>query len=374
MKFSPYKIFTYLVVIIAYIVVIYKLVDYDNYGDLWLHFTKNLSSHWVYLLICIALMPVNILMEAIKWRAAVANIENISLRQAITATLKGQVGAIATPNKLGDFPTRASSLQPGNRTIGTIMGFVAAWTLSIVIILIGMLGAMLYIAEYHTDSVNSQYLMLTAAICIAATILIFSIPHIAKRINSDRINSPKIKNSLHILQHLEARQLISLSALSFVRYLIFCAQLMFMLMFFGACSGSTGGGIKMARIMILFKYVRNQFVIMLHPRAVAPVKIDGKVIKMDYINKIFAFLFMYFIFMVSGAFVLMCCGFGLADSMAVVSANIANIGPVIDTMGASWCYADFPLAAKVTIIVEMLMGRLEIFAIIAIFSPSYWRR
>jgi trk system potassium uptake protein TrkH len=113
---------------------------------------------------------------------------------------------------------------------------------------------------------------------------------------------------------------------------------------------------------------------MLHPRAVAPVKIDGKVIKMDYINKIFAFLFMYFIFMVSGAFVLMCCGFGLADSMAVVSANIANIGPVIDTMGASWCYADFPLAAKVTIIVEMLMGRLEIFAIIAIFSPSYWRR
>lgn len=149
---------------------------------------------------------------------------------------------------------------------------------------------------------------------------------------------------------------------------------LFMLMFFGACSGSTGGGIKMARIMILFKYVRNQFVIMLHPRAVAPVKIDGKVIKMDYINKIFAFLFMYFIFMVSGAFVLMCCGFGLADSMAVVSANIANIGPVIDTMGASWCYADFPLAAKVTIIVEMLMGRLEIFAIIAIFSPSYWRR
>jgi trk system potassium uptake protein TrkH len=71
---------------------------------------------------------------------------------------------------------------------------------------------------------------------------------------------------------------------------------LFMLMFFGACSGSTGGGIKMARIMILFKYVRNQFVIMLHPRAVAPVKIDGKVIKMDYINKIFAFLFMYFIF------------------------------------------------------------------------------
>ena len=111
-----------MIVIIAYIVVIYKLATYDNYTDLWLHFSHNLSSHWFYLLICIALMPLNILSEAIKWKYAVADIEKISVRQAISATLKGQVGAIATPNKLGDFPTRAISLQPGNKTIGTIMG------------------------------------------------------------------------------------------------------------------------------------------------------------------------------------------------------------------------------------------------------------
>ncbi|MBR3940492.1 MAG: TrkH family potassium uptake protein [Bacteroidales bacterium] len=149
---------------------------------------------------------------------------------------------------------------------------------------------------------------------------------------------------------------------------------LFVLMFFGACSGSTGGGIKMVRLMILFKYVRNQFLTMMHPRAVVPVKIDGNVIQLSYINKIFAFIFMYFVFMVAGAFVLMCCGLNLSDSMGVITANIANIGPVIDTLGAAWSYADLPAVAKIVIIVEMLIGRLEIFAIIAIFSPSYWRR
>ena len=69
MKFSLYKTVTYMIVIIAYIVVIYQLATYDNYTDLWLHFSHNLSSHWFYLLICIALMPLNILSEATLDRA-----------------------------------------------------------------------------------------------------------------------------------------------------------------------------------------------------------------------------------------------------------------------------------------------------------------
>ena len=232
MRVSPYKIFTYAVVIIAYVVVIYKLATYNNYANLWFHFTQNIPSHWFYLLICIALMPFNILTEAIKWKYAVANVEKISLRQAILATLKGQVGAIATPNKLGDFPTRATSLQPNHRTIGTIMGFVSSWTMSLVIIIIGLLSSTIYLSEYHIDSVNNQYLLLTTIICIVAIILIFSIPTISKRINIDKINIQKIKNSLLILSQVRIKQLITLTSLSTLRYLIFCLQLMFMFFFF----------------------------------------------------------------------------------------------------------------------------------------------
>ncbi len=232
MKFSFYKIFTYLVVIIAYIVVIYKLATYDNYTDLWLHFSHNLSSHWFYLLICIALMPLNILSEAIKWKYAVADIEKISVRQAISATLKGQVGAIASPNKLGDFPTRATSLQPGNKTIGTIMGFISAGTITLVIIIVGLFTSSLYITEYHTHTFDNQYLTLASIVCIAATIFVFSIPTIAKNINIDKISTPKIKNILNILSSLKTQQLISLSFLSFIRFCIFCTQLFVMLRFF----------------------------------------------------------------------------------------------------------------------------------------------
>ena len=77
MRVSPYKIFTYAVVIIAYVVVIYKLATYNNYANLWFHFTQNIPSHWFYLLICIALMPFNILTEATKWKYAVANVESV---------------------------------------------------------------------------------------------------------------------------------------------------------------------------------------------------------------------------------------------------------------------------------------------------------
>ena len=232
MRISPYKIFTYTIVIIAYVVVVYKLTAYNNYANLWFHFTQNIPSHWFYLLICIALMPFNIITEAVKWKYAITNIEKISLQQAILATLKGQVGAIATPNKLGDFPTRATSLQPNNRTIGTIMGFVSSWTMSLVIIIIGLLSSTIFLSEYHIDSVNNQYLLLTTIICTVAIISIFSIPTISKRINIDKINIHKIKNSLLILSQVKIKQLITLTSLSTLRYFIFCLQLMFMFFFF----------------------------------------------------------------------------------------------------------------------------------------------
>ena len=232
MKFSLYKIFTYMIVIIAYMVVIYKLVTYNEYETLITHFSNNISSNWAYLIIAILLMPINILSEATKWKYAVAKIEYTSIKKAVFATLKGQVGAIATPNKLGDFPTRASQLQPGNRTIGTIMGFISSWALTLVIIIVGIFTSTIYISQYHTQTYNNQYLLLACAICIATTTLIFSIPTIAKNINIDKINTQKIKNILHTLSQLKAQQLFGLTLLSFIRFTIFCTQLFLMLHFF----------------------------------------------------------------------------------------------------------------------------------------------
>ena len=150
----------------------------------------------------------------------------------------------------------------------------------------------------------------------------------------------------------------------------------FVLIIVGASAGSTGGGIKMRRIIVLMKYVGNYFSRMLHPNAVFRVKVNGEVVENDYINKIFAFVFLYIAFIVGGAFVLTLCGSSIPDAICMAAANISNLGPspLINNLGGNLDYALLPGLAKWTLTLLMLAGRLELFAIIAIFSPAYWRR
>ncbi len=150
----------------------------------------------------------------------------------------------------------------------------------------------------------------------------------------------------------------------------------FVLIIAGASAGSTGGGIKLRRIIILLKYVGNYFTRMLHPNAVFRVKVNGKPVESDYINKIFAFVFLYIAFIVGGAFVLTLCGCTIPDAICMAAANISNLGPspLINNLGGDLDYTLLPRLAKWTLTLLMLAGRLELFAIIAIVSPAYWRR
>ena len=149
----------------------------------------------------------------------------------------------------------------------------------------------------------------------------------------------------------------------------------FLLILSGAMAGSTGGGLKLRRLMTLFLYLRNYLTRMLHPHVVFSVKIDHKVVPGDYVNKIFGFVFLYICFIIGGAFVLTLSGSGIADAFCLAAANISNLGPspLINSLGASLDYALLPAAAKWTLMALMLAGRLEIFALLAIVSPSYWR-
>ena len=94
----------------------------------------------------------------------------------------------------------------------------------------------------------------------------------------------------------------------------------FLLIFVGASAGSTGGGLKIKRMMIVGRYVRNYFVKMIHPQAVLSVKVDGKVVEEEYVNKIFSFVFLYLLFVVVGSFVLTLCGVDIA--MAVMPPSL----------------------------------------------------
>lgn len=150
----------------------------------------------------------------------------------------------------------------------------------------------------------------------------------------------------------------------------------FMLVLVGASAGSTGGGLKLRRLMTLFIYLRNYLTRMVHPNVVFAVKIDHRVVPGDYVNKIFGFAFLYICFIIGGAFLLTFSGQSISEAFCYAAANISNLGPspLINSMGANLDYALLPPLAKWTLMTLMLAGRLEIFALLAIVSPSYWRR
>lgn len=152
--------------------------------------------------------------------------------------------------------------------------------------------------------------------------------------------------------------------------------LTFLLIVVGASAGSTGGGLKLRRIIILTKFIGNYFTRMLHPNAVFRVKVNGEVVQHDYITKVFAYFFLYIAFIVAGAFVLTMCRCSIPDAICMAAANISNLGPspLINNLGGSLDYATLPTIGKLTLTILMLAGRLELFALIAVFSPAYWRR
>lgn len=152
--------------------------------------------------------------------------------------------------------------------------------------------------------------------------------------------------------------------------------LTFVLIIIGATSGSTGGGLKLRRVMIVIKYIGNYFTRMLHPNAIFRVKMDGHAVEPDYINKVFGYIFLYIAFIVMGAFVLTLCGCSIPEAICMAAANISNLGPspLINNLGGSLDYASLHDLGKWALAVLMTAGRLELYALIAIFSPAYWRR
>ena len=151
--------------------------------------------------------------------------------------------------------------------------------------------------------------------------------------------------------------------------------LTFVLIVIGASAGSTGGGIKLRRIILMVKYIANYLPRMIHPNVVFHVKVNNEVVESDYINKVFAFVFLYIVFIIGGGFVLTMCGCSIPNAVCMAAANISNLGPspLINTMGGSLDYAVLPHVAKWTLTLLMLAGRVELFALLAVVSPAYWR-
>jgi len=145
------------------------------------------------------------------------------------------------------------------------------------------------------------------------------------------------------------------------------------LMFIGACSGSTGGAIKVVRFLTLIKHVRVMMRKAIFPKAVIPVKLNQKPLPEGIIRDIISFLFLYILVAVVASLVLCFMGINLETAISGVAATLGNVGPGLGGVGPGSNYALLPGAAKFILIICMWLGRLELFTVIMIFSPRFWK-
>jgi len=149
---------------------------------------------------------------------------------------------------------------------------------------------------------------------------------------------------------------------------------LFLLMFVGGSAGSTGGGMKVSRYLVLLKHSGLQLKKFFHPRAVFSLKVGGKSYPEDIIISIFQFFFFYIFMVITGTVIMTGFGLEINSAISAVLATLGNIGPGFGAVGPMENYAFLPDAAKYLLSFFMLVGRLEIFTVLVLLLPSFWRK
>jgi len=145
-------------------------------------------------------------------------------------------------------------------------------------------------------------------------------------------------------------------------------------MFVGGCSGSTSGGFKCVRLVMVLKILQNELKHILHPKAVLPVKVNGTTIAYGQQMTLMAFFAAYFVLVLVTHFIMVLTGIDSVNAFAVAMSCASNVGPTLGLeVGSAMSWADFPAIVKWLLSGLMLMGRLEIFSVVVLFTPAFWK-
>lgn len=149
---------------------------------------------------------------------------------------------------------------------------------------------------------------------------------------------------------------------------------MFILLFLGGSTGSTTGGIKMARYLILFKNARRIYLNLIHPNSIKQIKLNNKIINTEDNNSILLYICVYFLAWFVGSVLLIFLGLDAKTAMSSIATSIGGVGPGIGTVGPASNYAHLPDLAKYIMSFYMILGRLEIYTLLILFTPAFWKK
>lgn len=145
-------------------------------------------------------------------------------------------------------------------------------------------------------------------------------------------------------------------------------------MFFGGSAGSTAGGMKVIRLLVVVKNMYYEFKRRVHPKSIMPVRVNRHVIPENTINNVHAFVTVYFILIAVSVLVLIASGMNIPESVGAAITSLNNVGPGVASIGPAGNFADIPTFSKWYLSLMMLIGRLEIFTILLLFSRTFWRK
>ncbi len=155
---------------------------------------------------------------------------------------------------------------------------------------------------------------------------------------------------------------------------MFAKAIIVVLMLIGACAGSTGGGIKVSRVILAVRMIKEQIRAFIHPHVARSTKLDGNVVSKDVRLSLSAFFMLYLILMFGSFIIVSIDNFDFETSFTSVATCISNVGPGLSKVGPSGNFAGFSILSKFVLMFDMLAGRLELFPILMLFSLRTWRR
>jgi trk system potassium uptake protein TrkH len=159
----------------------------------------------------------------------------------------------------------------------------------------------------------------------------------------------------------------------FAMWPAFARSALLMLMIVGASAGSTGGAMKVVRLMVVVKYSYNQLLRAFNPRVVVPLKLGGNIIPSQVVSGIIAMAALYFLTIMVGFLAMSAVGLDHVTALSSVIASVGNVGPGLNLVGPMETYQFIPPVGKVVLMTCMLVGRLELFTMMVVIVPAFWR-
>ncbi len=225
------KYWKWVIVVLAYSFLIYKLAGFNQYPELFEQLRATSGGKWGWLLGVFLLLPFNLLFESYKWKLLVARIQHISVLQAFKAFLAGISTGFFTPNRVGELVGRILFLKPKNRKAGATLSIVNSLTQNLIMAFCGIPAAVVFYLnkDHFLNAEIIRYISVLLIGLIALGGFLFLLPRLSRRIN---IQS-RISAYVSFLSEYKAVELMKIIGVTLFRYFVFCVQFWFMLYFFG---------------------------------------------------------------------------------------------------------------------------------------------